>query len=147
MTMPKIAVAIPCCGSEELIATVVRFINRNGSEALVPRCVKCGKTHRGNPIARESIRKLFSDEQFANIPLIGNDSCRNCAGSGCERCSDPCRVCGNHQRVELHHWWPRAMQTRNTHDAWVDLTDPLCRQCHEEWHNTITPNLMRKNRP
>jgi RecJ-like exonuclease len=136
-----------CCDIDEPTVTVVRYINRNGSEALVPRCVKCGTIHRGNPIARESIRKLFSDEQFANIPVAGNESCRNCHGHGCEWCSVPCDVCGGHTRVEQHHWWPRAMQTRNTHEGWIDLTSPLCRQCHEDWHNTITPTLMRKNRP
>lgn len=51
-----------------------------------------------------------------------------------------CARCGS-RGVELHHWAPRALFGADA-DAWPK--DYLCRPCHEEWHESVTPQLLAR---
>jgi hypothetical protein len=50
-----------------------------------------------------------------------------------------CTHCGK-RGAEEHHWAPRAIFGREVADAWP--TDFLCKECHDEWHRKVTPQLV-----
>lgn len=50
-----------------------------------------------------------------------------------------CARCGQ-RGAELHHWSPRAIFGDDA-DSWPQ--DYLCKGCHDEWHQRVTPQLVR----
>lgn len=50
-----------------------------------------------------------------------------------------CVVCGA-RGTEEHHWAPQAIFGKEVADRWPK--DFLCKQCHDEWHRLVTPQLV-----
>lgn len=51
--------------------------------------------------------------------------------TACERCHDT-------KTLEVHHWAPAALFS----DSKEWPTSNLCRACHRQWHETVTPQLV-----
>ena len=136
----------PCrCGSR--LVNIVRRINSNQSVSYLGKCAECNNVNIRGAFSHSLIQSLMTDEQIMETPIIQDNRCYQCSGDGCEFCvQDECRVCGSHYRVEHHHWWPQSMRTAEMNEGWYKFTDPLCRECHTQWHNHITPHLTRNHR-
>lgn len=52
-----------------------------------------------------------------------------------------CARCKEYKIVEEHHWAPRKYF--NDADNWPKSM--LCRSCHEEWHQVMTGDLIRRH--
>ncbi len=52
-----------------------------------------------------------------------------------------CERCGEHTLLEQHHWAP--FKYFKDADRWPKSY--LCRKCHEEWHQVMTGDLVRKH--
>lgn len=50
-----------------------------------------------------------------------------------------CRKCGN-TGVQLHHWFPQSYDKAG---HWSHVADYLCVSCHLEWHDKLTPGLVK----
>lgn len=50
-----------------------------------------------------------------------------------------CARCGR-RGAEEHHWAPRAIFGEAAAESWPK--DYLCKRCHDEWHQTVTPQLV-----
>ncbi|HMY88832.1 MAG TPA: hypothetical protein PLR40_15860 [Microthrixaceae bacterium] len=53
--------------------------------------------------------------------------------------TEQCARCGQIAYLDEHHWAPKHFF--DDHDSWP--TSRLCRSCHMEWHNVVTPNMGR----
>lgn len=53
---------------------------------------------------------------------------------------DVCEVCGNTERVELHHFAPVHLFGSDA-ERWPKAY--LCGDCHSLWHKLVTPNMNR----
>lgn len=53
----------------------------------------------------------------------------------------PCEVCGTKGTTEVHHWAPRHLFGDDA-DRWP--TGNLCRPCHVNWHQRVTPNMSKR---
>jgi len=51
-----------------------------------------------------------------------------------------CARCGKETHLEEHHWAPYKFfqDANNWPKSW------LCRECHEEWHQVMTGDLIKK---
>lgn len=52
-----------------------------------------------------------------------------------------CQRCKTYTHLEKHHWAPYKLFGDDA-DSWP--TAMLCRRCHEEWHQKVTGDLIRK---
>ena len=48
-----------------------------------------------------------------------------------------CARCGA-RGGQLHHWMPKSYKND---ESWPK--DWLCKKCHDEWHNIVTPGLVK----
>lgn len=58
---------------------------------------------------------------------------------------NPCWICRKSEPSEAHHWGPGKGMGKKVGDQY---TTPLCRVCHQQWHNsasfgTMTPDQSR----
>jgi hypothetical protein len=51
-----------------------------------------------------------------------------------------CERCGKEAHLEQHHWAP--WKYFDDADSWPKSM--LCRECHEEWHQVMTNDLIKK---
>lgn len=120
---------------ERCKATTMHALTRNrtlnGAAQVGLRCEACDgwtKDRRGRlwiPVAELEAAGIAVDE----LPIA--------TGPGpdvrCQRC---------HARgAEQHHWAPRALFGDRA-DSWPK--DWLCKPCHDEWHQIVTPQLVRQ---
>ena len=54
-----------------------------------------------------------------------------------------CEVCGSTVNIEYHHWAPRFLFGDEA-DKW--LTSRLCKECHDRWHQIVTPIYPKKEK-
>ena len=60
-----------------------------------------------------------------------------------ERMNQPrCARC-NARGAEEHHWAPQAMFGKDEANRWPK--DYLCKSCHDQWHQMVTPQLVAGN--
>jgi ribosomal protein L40E len=85
-------------------------------------CYECGG--RGGSIAHNYLQHIDQSK----IPLL-NDYTEN--APLCERCGA--------EGTEIHHWAPKHLFGAWESTQWP--TSHLCRRCHAEWHNRVTPNM------
>jgi len=55
--------------------------------------------------------------------------------------SSRCAVCGE-RGADLHHWAPTGIFGAEA-ESWPK--DYLCPRCHREWHERVTPQLVKKD--
>lgn len=55
---------------------------------------------------------------------------------------EPCEVCGATGDSELHHWAPYHLFGYEC-EKWPQSY--LCRACHVRWHQTVTPNMGKRD--
>jgi len=107
-----------------------RQLFMNGSDHFLWVCSVCNRKNPDNKslyIAREKIEAHLSAADIDNLPIIMPDLFNRCA------------VCGS-RGTELHHWMPQALSP----DANNWPKDYLCKQCHDKWHQIVTPGLVKE---
>ena len=57
--------------------------------------------------------------------------------------TEACERCGVIAHLHWHHWAPKSMFT----DAESWPKSALCPACHAEWHEIVTPQLVKYRRP
>lgn len=111
-------------------ARFVRTISRNGTIHVSLRCYYCNAS--SDWIKHDTLREEYGIEP--EEAEIWNDNLCACGGGGCQDCQPgPCDMCGSYLRVELHHYWPKALYV-NAEDGPTGL---LCRVHHIEWHRKV----------
>jgi hypothetical protein len=109
---------------------LIRTISRNGANQVCLRCISCGQ--KSDWIKHDTLRTEYglAPQEVA----VWNDNLCACGGGGCQDCQPaPCDMCGSYIRIELHHYWPRALYP-NAEDGPTGL---LCRECHIDWHRRV----------
>ena len=115
--------------------------NRETSQYVVKRgphagwwCRKCNNICTDSPLwlsdaalhAMGLVREILPDAPATTLqlplPNVGGKS------------NPACRRCGVADRLETHHWAPRAVFGDDA-DKWP--TDDLCVPCHQEWHSRM----------
>lgn len=106
--------------------------NRNGTVSYMRVCFQCQ--------ARDYVDKATHPHCADGACMYDNrPDC--CLGAGCPTCeTQPCERCGNHQKVQYHHWAPR--QLFDDADSWPGSY--LCQPCHALWHRVVTPHMNRR---
>ena len=101
---------------------VAKIIDTSGRERYPYICEKCG-TRTTVFCPKNEVPQAIKDSPpvFAYELQLGE----------CERC-------GAYTHVENHHWAPRYL-FGDACDEWP--TSQLCRACHKEWHDAVTPNM------
>ena len=107
-------------------ATFYRLIIASGAEVITVRCA-CGRI----PVDGQP---FFSKSRYAwgDLPLV--DDYRKDA--------EPCARCGSKIGTEYHHWAPKHLFSDP--DKWPGSY--LCKSCHKEWHDVVTPNMVKIGR-
>ena len=107
---------------------LVRDITSNGISQIYWQCqVHHGGIHspRKN-IKHEKVKSL--EIVIENLPVINNNSeffvCKKCGAIGAAN----------------HHWSPKHL----FEDAEDWPQDYLCNECHDKWHNIVTPGMYKK---
>lgn len=120
-----------CSGCDGLVeAKLHRKIFANGAYSFPWKCPGCGKLNPfgdsgGLWIAKEKVENRIQPDEIDALPVIMPDLSYRCTRCG-ERTS------------ELHHWAPRAIFGDGC-EGWPK--DYLCKKCHDEWHEKVTPQL------
>ena len=120
-----------CAGCDGLVeARLHRKIFTNGAYSFAWKCPDCGKINPFNEqgglwIAKEKVEARIEPDIIDSLPVIMPDLSNRCAKCGERTC-------------ELHHWSPRALFGPDC-DLWPK--DYLCKKCHDEWHQKVTPQL------
>lgn len=115
----------------------------NGARQFAIWCMtpdQYGRRRRGAFIPHHIVADYLTTMHMIldDVPVIQDNSCEQCNGSGCEACCPyACERCGSYSRVEWHHWAPRYLF--DDADSWP--TAYLCRECHRRWHSTVTPSM------
>lgn len=113
------------------------IIARNGTRQYAIFCLTSG--WRGAFVRKATASTIASQhgKAITEIPVHKDNRPGCCGGRGCATCSEQCVRCGGYERVEWHHWAPYHLFS----DANDWPCSPLCRRCHTEWHNVVTPNM------
>jgi RecJ-like exonuclease len=139
MTQPNLH--LPSCGCGFSISLELRtLVMRDARKQYAIHCTACDK--RGDFISKHDAQQIAASKHMTldDIPIDKDNRCDSCAGEGCNKCSTPCERCGSYQHIEHHHWAPRHLF--DDADAWP--TSNLCRECHVEWHQAVTPDMNKK---
>lgn len=107
------------CTRENNVVALGRVLCRNGTEQFKAVCLECGG--KGGSLPFADVANIEADV----VPLIA------------EHVANPCERCGSESGSELHHWAPRHLF--DDADEWPQSY--LCRDCHAEWHSTVTPKM------
>jgi len=124
-----------CCWCHlQIKAQLTVKLIMSGAKSYCWRCPQCG---RQNPfkaadffIAKEKIEAHLDAATIAALPVIMPPFHTRCA------------VCGGRD-VENHHWAPRAIFGKDEAERWPQ--DNLCKTCHDEWHQRVTPQLINRH--
>lgn len=121
-----------CSNCKNAISAVLhKNISRSGSESFTWVCPRCNwkNPFQGNYyISKEEVSSRLTSAQIECLPLLIQPSDVRCA------------VCGN-RNAEQHHWAPTAIFGKNVAEQWPK--DYLCKKHHDEWHKTVTPQLVK----
>lgn len=108
-----------------------RNIRENGAEDFVWVCSVCNGLAISSKnvvfIDKQSVLMNLTEYEIESLPIRMNASTARCAKCGSRKC-------------ERHHWMPRAFVGSNC-DDWPQ--DYLCKECHDEWHRIVTPQLVK----
>lgn len=109
-----------------------RQIFNNGSENFLWVCANCNKRNPDSGfqfyIPSELVRQNLSSEAMDALPTFMPAAyCR-------------CQRCGNRE-AELHHWAPKAIFGKSEAERWP--CDYLCKDCHDQWHRLVTPQIVQ----
>lgn len=114
--------------------TLYRQVFANASENFVWQCSRCNTKNPGREpqlfIPKETIASRLTEEQISDLPTI------------MPGLYDRCARCGN-RGTERHHWAPRAIFGKEC-ESWPQ--DYLCKDCHDQWHRLVTPQLTQDGR-
>lgn len=98
----------------------------NGSGHVVEYCYDCER--RSDFYGKDELRTAGVDADALEVVQDNRDPAM------------PCEVCGSVDGTELHHWAPQTHEHRfREYSAWP--TVELCRECHREWHDIVTPDI------
>lgn len=107
-------------------------VNKNGSVLISWHCLECGSWAM-TPIKWfkhidiiEYLKKFDAD--INDIPIIDESEKQLCA------------VCGS-SFTEYHHWAPKHIFGDEA-EKWPG--SELCKNCHNDWHMKVTPNMCVK---
>ena len=105
----------------------------NGSSNFLWVCSVCNSRNPANDrqfyIPSSLVRQHLNKEQIERLPVIMPELFNRCAR------------CGS-RTVELHHWSPKAIFGQDEAERWPK--DYLCKDCHDQWHRMVTPQLVKK---
>lgn len=105
----------------------------NGSENFLWACSRCNQRNPARDpqyyIPAEKVRERLTEAEIVQLPKI------------LPVMYDRCAVCGN-RMTERHHWAPRAIFGDKECEQWP--MDFLCKDCHDQWHRKVTPQLVDK---
>ena len=92
--------------------------------------------NNGNAISHKLVKQANID--IEELPIT--DDYR--FNTFCSKCNASifCYVCGS-PGVEYHHWGPKHLFGDDA-DKWP--TAYLCYDCHQKWHNIVTPGMYKK---
>lgn len=99
----------------------VLAVRSNGVRVIESRCLICGYRARQRGAGPDELAPLWKDAVAT-------------AQTPCERCG------ATEAGVEVHHWAPRHLF--DDADNWP--VSYLCRSCHTEWHQVVTPDMSRR---
>lgn len=105
------------CGSDNIMR--VKCKNGNGAWRVQDYCKDCER----NAIRPGFWIPLLRAGDVDDLPILRDDTID----------MPPCERCGGHKGVELHHWAPQHIF--NDAENWP--TSWLCKECHDEWHDTM----------
>jgi hypothetical protein len=108
---------------------VFRQINANGAEVAVERCSVCYKRPK-------------SSKMFLPKSLFGGDVSTFPVYRDNLKDADPCERCGSREGTEYHHWMPHHLS--DDADSWPGAN--LCKKCHKEWHDIVTPEMTKRRK-
>jgi len=109
----------PGCGDPSTFVAI-----RQGSGEVVRAwCADCDKPV--NP-SRFYSRATFDAQTFAELKTLAISNCAKC------------QRCGKMEKLERHHYAPRAQFGDGCED-WA--TGDLCRPCHEFWHDRMGQSI------
>jgi len=108
-----------------------RQIFTNGSNNFLWVCSRCNfrnpEKSKQFYIPSETVQKHLKPEQIDALPMILPKLYNRCARCGA-------------RDVELHHWAPVAKFGQDEAEQWP--MDYLCKDCHDQRHRTVTPELV-----
>lgn len=129
--------AIPTCSRCKRVKSIKvrRQIAANGAVQVGWYCLDCDRfaTPSSPFLAHNLVNEWISSGRLKcssinDIPLIAD-----------HRSGVNCQVCGSNG-AEFHHWLPQAFaEVVGNFNQWP--TGYLCKDCHDTWHELVTPYL------
>lgn len=126
MDLTKKTTCKQCSANTEVV--LVRTITGSGVSQVYWKCSACGKNAGGSAQYIKHEKITTYGLEITSI-LIEKDYRQ-----------EKCQVCGT-LGAEYHHWAPRHL-FGDAADKWP--TGWLCKKCHDEWHNKVTPNMCKR---
>lgn len=115
---------------EESGYILYRQFSQNAAETFLWQCERCNTKNPGRDpqlfIPKEKIQERLTPEQIEQLPTIMPGLYNRCARCGA-------------RGVENHHWAPQAIFGAEEANKWPQ--DYLCKDCHDQWHRLVTPQL------
>ena len=117
------------CGAETRQEISCRVVG-NGAEHFGWWCLRCRwwteRSGGGIWISRTALEIAGVDASAAPVvERLGQPRCARCGARGAEE----------------HHWAPKGLFGGDEAERWP--RDFLCKRCHDLWHRTVTPALVR----
>lgn len=95
----------------------------------------CGNCYCEFPRALKYAWIKHAGIDVEDIPVISDNSCSACGGSGCEQCvRSECAHCGSRTYLHQHHPYRQSTMRRTGKWSWLRVTVVLCRTCHQDLH-------------
>lgn len=70
---------------------------------------------------------------WGELPLVADE----------RKNAEPCVRCGSKLGTEEHHWAPKHLFHEDA-DNWPKSY--LCKPCHKQWHDIVTPDMIKIGR-
>lgn len=136
--MSNVQVVIPVCVHCTTTDAVRlrRKVLSNGANVFLWYCVRCNK-HADSQRPFVSTKQVDAWIREGKLKSVDNIPFAEHRVRDEER--DSCVVCGD-PNGEYHHWMPKFFaDIVGDFEYWPQ--SPLCRSCHERWHNIVTPYI------
>jgi hypothetical protein len=108
-----------------------RQVFANATDNYVWQCSRCSSKNPGREpqlyIPKEWVARQMAEQDMERLPSL------------MPGLYDRCARCGN-RGTESHHWAPVGIFGRDEADKWP--RDYLCKDCHDQWHKLVTPQLV-----